>query len=82
MCISRSKYQLAKPNEKSQLQITRKCRKQYVPLKKRTKTLADLKTGDSTENKKKALPYIERYENRRKKIMSKRRIYLSEIDSD
>lgn len=52
--------------------IHRTCEKKYVPLKKRTKTLADLKKEDSTENRKQAAPYIERYKNRRKSIMNER----------
>jgi hypothetical protein len=41
-------------------------------LKERTKTLADLKKEDSTENREKAAPYIKRYEERRKGIINKR----------
>ena len=52
--------------------IQRKCEKKYVPLKERTKTLADLKREDSTENRERAEPYIQRYENRRKRIMRER----------
>jgi len=55
-----------------QTQIRRKCEREYVPLKARTKTLADLKRDDSTENREKAAPYIKRYEERRKLIMSER----------
>jgi hypothetical protein len=54
------------------MQIHRKCETTYVPLKQRTKTLADLKKEDSTENRKKAEPYIKRYEDRRKRIIDKR----------
>jgi len=52
--------------------IYRQCEREYVPLKERTKTLADLKKDDSTENREKAAPYIKRYENRRKRIMNER----------
>jgi hypothetical protein len=56
----------------TQTQINRKCEKEYVPLKKRTKTLADLKKQDSTANREKAAPYIKRYEDRRKRIRNQR----------
>jgi hypothetical protein len=56
----------------TQTQIHRKCEKEYVPLKERTKTLADLKKEDSTENGEKAAPYIKRYEDRRRRIINKR----------
>lgn len=56
----------------SQSQITRKCEKEYVPLKKRTKTLADLKKQDSTSNRETTAPYIKRYEDRRKRIRNQR----------
>ena len=46
-----------------QTQINRKCEKEYVLLKKRTKTLPDLKKQDSTANREKAAPYIKRYED-------------------
>lgn len=52
--------------------IHRKCEKEYLPLKARTKTLADLKKDDSTENRERAAPYIKRYENRRERIMNRR----------
>lgn len=55
-----------------QTQIHRKCERKYVPLKERTKTLADLKKEDSTENREKAAPYIKRYEDRRRRIMNER----------
>ena len=55
-----------------QNRIRRKCEKEYVPLKERTKTLADLKKEDSTENREKAAPFIKRYEDRRRRIMNKR----------
>lgn len=58
--------------EQPQTQIYRKCDKEFVPLKERTKTLSDLKRQDSTENREKAAPYIKRYEDRRKRIMNKR----------
>jgi len=44
----------------------------YVPLNKRTKTLADIRREDSTENMKAAEPYIERYQTRRAKIHEKK----------
>jgi hypothetical protein len=53
-------------------QIHRKCETKYIPLKERTKTLADLKKEDSTENRETAASYISRYEDRRKRIMDKR----------
>jgi hypothetical protein len=56
----------------TQIQIHRKCEKTYVPLKERTKTLADLKKEDSTENREKAAPYIKRYEDCRRRIINKR----------
>ena len=56
----------------SQTQINRKCEKEYVPLKKRTKTLDDLKKQDSTANREEAAPYIKRYEDRRKRIINRR----------
>ena len=52
--------------------IHRKCEREYLPLKERTKTLADLKKEDSTENREKAAPYIKRYEDRRKRIINER----------
>lgn len=55
-----------------QTRIRRQCEREYVPLKERTKTLADLKRHDSTENREEAAPYIKRYENRRKRIMNER----------
>jgi hypothetical protein len=55
-----------------QTQIHRKCEREYVPLKERTKTLADLKREYSGENREKAEPYIKRYEGRRKRIMDER----------
>lgn len=55
-----------------QHQIHQKCEKKFVSLKKRTKTLADLKKQDSTENREKAAPYVKRYEDCRKRIMNKR----------
>lgn len=55
-----------------QTQIKRKCEKEYVPLKKRTKRLEDLKKQDSTANREKAAPYIKRYEDRRKDIKTQR----------
>ena len=57
--------------EQPQTQIYRKCDKEFVPLKERTKTLSDLKKQDSTENREKAAPYIKRYEDSRKRIMNK-----------
>ena len=45
--------------------IERKCNQRYGPLKSRTKTLADLKREDTTENKEKAEPGIRRYQKRR-----------------
>jgi hypothetical protein len=53
-------------------QIHRTCERKYVPLKERTKTLADLKKEDSTENREKAQPYINRYEAHRRNIKNKR----------
>lgn len=55
-----------------QIQINRKCEKEYVSLQSRTKTLADLKKEDSTTNREKATPYIKRYQNRRKRIKNQR----------
>lgn len=55
-----------------QTRIHCKCEREYVPLKERTKTLADLKKEDSTENREKAAPYIKRYEDRRRRIMNER----------
>lgn len=52
-----------------QILIHRKCEREYVPLKNRTKTLADLKKEESTENQEKATQYIKRYEDRRKLII-------------
>jgi hypothetical protein len=55
-----------------QTRIHRKCERQYVPLRERTKTLDDLKKEDLTENREKAAPYIKRYEDRRKRIMNEK----------
>jgi len=55
-----------------QTQINRNYEKEYVPLKERTKRLADLKNHDSTANREEAGPYIKRYEDRRKRIMNQR----------
>ena len=76
-CFSESKQKVEKSNVRGaitepQNQIHRKCEKEFVPLKERTKTLADLRKQDSTENREKAAPYIKRYEDRRKRIMNKR----------
>jgi hypothetical protein len=68
--VKKSKLKLVKTE--SQTQIYRKCERNYVPLKERTKTLADLKKQDSTENREKATSYIKRYEDRRKSIINKR----------
>ena len=68
--VGKSTISLAKTE--SQTGIRRKCESEYVPLKERTKTLADLKKNDSTENREKAAPYIKRYEDRRKRIMNER----------
>jgi hypothetical protein len=57
---------------KTETQIHRTCERKYVPLKERTKTLADLKKEDSTESREKAAPYIKRYEDRRRRITDKR----------
>jgi hypothetical protein len=57
---------------KTETQINRKCERKYVPLRERTKTLADLKRHDSTENQEKAAPYIKRYEDRRKAILDRK----------
>nr|ULD16173.1 hypothetical protein [Cylindrotheca closterium]ULD16250.1 hypothetical protein [Cylindrotheca closterium] len=70
-CVSESKQKVEKSNLRTE-QIYRKCDKEFVPLKERTKTLSDLKKQDSTENREKAAPYIKRYEDRRKRIMNKR----------
>ena len=73
-CVSESKQKVEKSNlrtEQPQTQIYRKCDKEFVPLKERTKTLSDLKKQDSTENREKAAPYIKRYEDSRKRIMNK-----------
>ena len=66
--------------------IDRTYKRKYGPLKARTKTLADLRKEDSTENLEKAAPYIKSFqdkvkihedkvkilEDRRKKIMNNR----------
>jgi hypothetical protein len=44
----------------------------YKPLKERTKTLADLRTTDTTEYKEMVQPYIEKYRARRKNIHEQR----------
>ena len=76
-CVSEYEQKVEKSNIRGvktepQNQIHRKCDKEFVPLKERTKTLSDLKKQDSTENREKAAPYIKRYEDRRKRIMNKR----------
>jgi len=53
-----------------QTSIHRKCERKYVPLKEWTKTLADVKKEDSTENREKASKYIKRYENRINRIIN------------
>jgi hypothetical protein len=55
-----------------QTRIHRKCEKNYIHLKQRTKKLYYLKKEDSTEIREKAAPYIKRYEDRRRRIMNKR----------
>jgi hypothetical protein len=79
VCSSEYKqYEVKKSNivglvkTESQTQVHRKCERTYVPLKERTKTLADLKKEDSTDNREKAVPYTKRYEDRRRRIMDKR----------
>ena len=82
-CVSESKQKVEKSNlrtEQPQTQIYRKCDKEFVPLKERTKTLSDLKKQDSTENREKAAPYIKRYEDRRKRIMNKRQSCSSRVN--
>jgi hypothetical protein len=49
--------------------ISRKCKKEYVPLKHRTKTLADIKEENSSDR---AEPYIKRYQQRRERIRNNR----------
>jgi hypothetical protein len=75
-CSSEYKQvEVKKPNTnlvKTETHINRKCERKYVPFKERTKTLADLKKEDSTENREKAAPYIKRYEDRRRRIIDKR----------
>ncbi len=56
----------------TQMPIHRKCERTYVSLKHRTKTLADLKKEDSTENWEKAASYIRRYEDRRRRIINEK----------
>jgi hypothetical protein len=70
----KSNLLLLKPETgtETETHIHRKCEKKYIPLKVRTKTLSDLKIEDSTENREKAAPYIEKYEERRRRIMNKR----------
>jgi len=58
-----------------QPQIDRKCKTTYVPLEKRTKTWDDLIREDSTENRKKAEPYIKDYEKRVKRHEDRAKIY-------
>jgi hypothetical protein len=58
-------------------QIDRTCKKKYVPLKVRTKTLADLKKEDSTENREKAAPSINRYEDKAKNFEDKRKSIMN-----
>ena len=77
-CFSECKQKVEKSNVRGvktepQNKIHRKCEKQFVPLKKRTKTLANLKKQDSTENREKIEPYIKRHKDRRKRIMNKRK---------
>ena len=82
-CVSESKQKVEKSNlrtEQPQTQIYRKCDKEFVPLKERTKKLSDLKKQDSTENREKAAPYIKRYEDRRKRIMNKRQSCSSRVN--
>jgi hypothetical protein len=56
-------------NQKTPI-IDRNCQKKYVPLKYRTKTLADLNLQKTTyEN---AEPYIQRYQERRERIRANR----------
>jgi len=52
--------------------VRRKCEAEYVPLKERTKTLADIKKDDSTENREKAVLSRKRYEDRRRRIINGR----------
>lgn len=54
--------------------VRRKCytEKKYVPLKQRTKTLADLKRDDSTEVRDQARPDIERYKKKNEKQRAQR----------
>jgi ribosomal protein L24 len=70
--IKKSNIRLVRVKTETQTQIHRTCERKYVSLKKRTKTLADLKKEDSTENQEKAEPYIKRYENCRRDIRNKR----------
>jgi hypothetical protein len=68
--VKKSNIKQVKPETRTP--INRKCEREYVPLKERTKTLADLKKEDSTTNREKAAPYIKRYEDRRRRIINKR----------
>jgi hypothetical protein len=75
VCVSEFKpLEIKKSSLRPETQhhIIRKCEKKYVPLNERTKTLNDVKKNDSTENREKASPYIERYQNRRKQIRGER----------
>jgi hypothetical protein len=72
--VKKSNVERAQTKTTTQIQgqILRKCRKSYTPLKHRTKTLADLKKEDSTENREKASISIDRYEKRRIRIQEQR----------
>jgi hypothetical protein len=70
--IDLRKLDMKRVTTQPQTRIHRECRKEYTPLKQRTKTLSDLKREDSTENREKAAPYINRYEEYRKRIINKK----------
>jgi len=84
-CVPESTQKVEKSNlisEHPQTHISRKCDKKFIPLKARTQSLSDLRRQDSTENREKAAPYINRYEERRKRIMNKRQSCSSGLTLD
>lgn len=84
-CVSESKQEVKKldfKNKQAQIQIHRKCKRKYVPLKHRTKTLSDLRREDSTENRQQALPFINRYEERKNRIRNTKESPLFRSNSE
>lgn len=63
----------SKPKKQKPTVLKRTCRRKYVPLSQRTKTLADLKSENTYQNKELADASIEKYEDKRIERYKRRR---------